>query len=178
MKIDDSSNDIPLTFHDNIVDARIFSKKLMNYIIIILFALFILFFILIITLHNSFFKVLNIIDFLCILFLLTYCLVFAPIKGIFVFNLESKKIEFSIEYYFRKKLIDTFIIDDIEKFQLIKNFDCLLSYDLFIVNYEGKKNKLFRGYASKFENGYENLSVILMEKNLNEKLQKNSYNNF
>ena len=178
MKIDDSSNDIPLTFHDNIVDARIFSKKLMNYIIIILLALFILFFILIITLHNSFLKVLNVINFLCILFLLTYCLVFTPIKGIFVFNLESKKIEFSINYFFRKKLIDTFIIDDIEKFQLIKNFDCLLSYDLFIVNYEGKKNKLFRGYASKFENGYENLSVILMEKNLNEKLQKNSYNNF
>ena len=178
MNIDDNSNDIPLTFHDNIVDAQIFSKKLLNYIIFIFIALFIFFLILSIIIHNSFLKVLCVINILLIILLLIFCLLFAPIKGIFEFNLESKKIEYSIKYYFRKKLIDTFIIDDIEKFQLNKNFDCLLSYDLFIINYEGKKNKLFRGFASKFENGYENLSVILMEKNLNEKLQKNSYNNF
>jgi hypothetical protein len=178
MNIDDNSNDIPLTFHDNIVDAQIFSKKLLNYIIFIFIALFIFFLILSIIIHNSFLKVLCVINILLIILLLIFCLLFAPIKGIFEFNLESKKIEYSIKYYFRKKLIDTFIIDDIEKFQLIKNFDCLLSYDLFIINYEGKKNKLFRGFASKFENGYENQSVNLMEKNLNEKLQKNSYNNF
>ena len=178
MNIDDNSNDIPLTFHDNIVDAQIFSKKLLNYIIFIFIALFIFFLILSIIIHNSFLKVLCVINILLIILLFIFCLLFAPIKGIFEFNLESKKIEYSIKYYFRKKLIDTFIIDDIEKFQLNKNFDCLLSYDLFIINYEGKKNKLFRGFASKFENGYENLSVILMEKNLNEKLQKNSYNNF
>ena len=178
MNIDDNSNDIPLTFHDNIVDAQIFSKKLLNYIIFIFIALFIFFLILSIIIYNSFLNVLCVINILLIILLLIFCLLFAPIKGIFEFNLESKKIEYSIKYYFRKKLIDTFIIDDIEKFQLNKNFDCLLSYDLFIINYEGKKNKLFRGFASKFENGYENLSVILMEKNLNEKLQKNSYNNF
>ena len=178
MNIDDNSNDIPLTFHDNIVDAQIFSKKLLNYIIFIFIALFIFFLILSIIIHNSFLKVLCVINILLIILLLIFCLLFAPIKGIFEFNLESKKIEYSIKYYCRKNLIDNFIIDDIEKFQLIKNFDCLLSYDLFIINYEGKKNKLFRGFASKFENGYENQSVNLMEKNLNEKLQKNSYNNF
>jgi len=43
MNIDDNSNDIPLTFHDNIVDAQIFSKKLLNYIIFTLIALFIFF---------------------------------------------------------------------------------------------------------------------------------------
>lgn len=178
MIIDESSNDIPLTFHDNIINAEILSKKILNYIILILIVLFLLSFILIITVHNSFLIIFNIINLLIIIALLAYILLFAPIKGIFLFNIESKNIEYSIEYYFRNISITKFIIDDIEKFQLTKNFDCLLSYDLFIIYYEGKKNKIFRGYASKFEKGYEKPCLNSLEKNLNEKLQINSYKSF
>jgi len=178
MIIDECSNDIPLTFHDNIIDAQIISKTLLNYIIPILIFLFCLFFILIIIVHNIFLIIFNIINILIIITLLTYILLFAPIKGIFLYNIESKNIEFSIEYYFRNIFITKYIMDDIEKFQLIKNFDCLLSYDLFIIFYEGKKNKIFRGYATKFENGYEKPCLNSLEKKLNEKLQINSYKNF
>ncbi len=87
MNIDDSSNDIPLTFHDNIVDAQIFSKKLLNYIIFTLIALFIFFFILSITLHNSFLIVLSVINIVLIIILFIFFLFFFPIKGIFLFNL-------------------------------------------------------------------------------------------
>jgi len=178
MNIDESSNEIPLTFHDNIIDAQILSKKILNYTILILIVFFLINFILIITVHKFFLIVFNIINFLIIITLLVYILLFAPIKGIFLFNIESKNIEYSIEYYFRNKSIIKFVMDDIEKFQLTINFDCVLSYDLFMIYYEGKKIKILRGYASRFENGYEKPCLKSLEKNLNEKLKINSYKNF
>jgi hypothetical protein len=174
---EENLNEIPLTFNDNIIEAQIMPKKSLNYFLLILSILSIICFILIFVTSNflMFFVSLNLFIYIA---LIIYFLFFASITGIFNFNLEKNVIEYFTEFYFTKVQSNTFNIENVEKFELITNSDCYLSYNLNIVNFDGTKINVFKGYASKFENGYDNPNIKTIEQKLNEKLQKNSYRNY
>jgi len=174
---EENINEIPLTFQDNTVEVQILPKKSLNYLLLFLSFLSILCLIFYFVSNSFFIFFLSLNLFIYIGFII-YFLFFAPITGIFNFNLEKNIIEYFTQFYFTKVQSNTFNIENVEKFELITNSDCYLSYNLNIVNFDGTKINVFKGYASKFENGYDNPNIKTIEQKLNEKLQKNSYRNY